>query len=125
MPGTVAIVGASMDRSKFGNKSVRAHARAGWRVYPVHPSADAIEGWPAYAKVSAVPQQPLDRVSVYLPPAVVMAVLDDIAANPPGELWLNPGADAPEVVAKARSLGLNVICSCSIVDVGCSPAEFP
>ena len=125
MSRTVAIVGASADRSKFGNKSVRAHARAGWQVFPVHPSADTIEGLPAFATVNAIPHQPIDRVSVYLPPAVLMTVLEDIAKNSPGELWLNPGADAPEVVAKARSLGLTVICACSIIDVGFSPAEFP
>ena len=41
---TVAILGASADRSKFGNKSVRAHAQAGYDVYPVNPKGGTIEG---------------------------------------------------------------------------------
>lgn len=124
MSRAVAIIGASADRSKFGNKSVRAHAKAGWRVFPVHPSVTEVEGHPAYKSASDIPEQPLDRISIYLPPAVTINLLDSIARNPPGEFWLNPGADAPEVVAKARSLGLNVVCGCSIIDVGFSPAEF-
>ena len=41
---TVAIVGASADRRKFGNKAVRAYLRQGWKVYPVNPNRDEIEG---------------------------------------------------------------------------------
>ena len=121
---TIAVIGASADRSKFGNKCVRAFVRAGWQVFPVHPSANAIEGLPVFRSLAEVPPVHLDRVSVYLPPAVMMDVLDDMAMRPIGELWLNPGADAPQVAAKARQLGFNVICACSIVAIGASPHEL-
>jgi predicted CoA-binding protein len=122
---TVAVVGAGPERRKFGNKSVRAHAAAGYTVYPIHPTAERVEGFPAFKSVRDVPVGKLDRVSVYLPPAIGLTVLADIAAKSPTEVWLNPGADAPEVVAEARRLGLNVIAACSIVDLGLSPAIFP
>ena len=61
----------------------------------------------------------------HLPPAVGLTVLPAIAAKNPGEVWFNPGADAPEVLAEARRLGLNVIAGCSIVNLGMSPAQFP
>ncbi len=121
---TIAVIGASADRSKYGNKCVRAFLRAGWQVYPVHPSATEVEGLPVYRSLAEVPPVHLDRVSVYLPPAVMMNVLDEMATRPIGELWLNPGADAPQVAAKARQLGFNVICACSIVAIGASPHEF-
>jgi len=121
---TVAIIGASDDRRKFGNKSVRAHLRAGYDVYPVNINGGTVEGLPVYASVKDVPVEKLDRVSVYLPPRVGLTVLDEIAEKGCKELWLNPGADSEEVVRKARSLGLNVIQSCSIVDVGISPYEL-
>jgi uncharacterized protein len=122
---TVAVIGAGPERRKFGNKSVRAHAAAGYTVYPVHPTAPTVEGLPVFKSVKDVPVEKLDRVSVYLPPAVGLTVLADIATKAPGEVWFNPGADAPEVLAEARRLGLNVIAGCSIVDLGMSPAMFP
>lgn len=122
---TVAVIGASPDRHKFGNKSVRAHLAAGYLVYPVHPSATVVEEQLAYASLSEVPVEQLDRVTIYLPPHVGLKVLPEIALKKPAEVWFNPGADAPEVLAEARRLGLNVIRGCSIVDLGMSPSMFP
>ncbi len=120
---TVAILGASADRAKFGNKSVRAHQRKGYDVYPVNPKGGTIEGLTAYTSISQVPVK-LDRISVYLPPTAGLAALSEIAAKGCGELWLNPGADSPELIAAAEKLGLNVVVACSIVDVGESPSEL-
>jgi predicted CoA-binding protein len=122
---TVAVVGAGPERRKFGNKSVRAHAAAGYTVYPVHPTAETVEGLSVYKSVKDVPVEKLDRVTVYLPPAVGLTVLADIATKSPGEVWFNPGADGPEVLAEAKRLGLNAIAGCSIVDLGVSPSMFP
>src|SRR5262245_19338400 len=122
---SVAVVGASPDRRKFGNKCVRAYARAGYTVFPVHPTATAVEGFPAFRSVSDVPADRLDRVTVYLPPAVGVTAMAEVAKKPVGEVWLNPGADAPEVVAAAEKLGLHVIRGCSILDVGLTPSMFP
>lgn len=121
---TVAILGASADRSKFGNKSVRAHQQQGFTVYPVNPKAELIEGLTAYKSLADVPAGKLDRISVYLPPQVGMAVLPEIVARGCGELWLNPGSDSDDLVAAAREKGLNVIQACSIVDVGVSPHDL-
>ena len=124
MPSTIAVIGASADRTKFGNVCVRAYARAGWHVYPVNPKADSIEGWPTFKSISDIPPDSVDRVSVYLPALLGVKAMDEIATKHVGEVWLNPGADDPAVVAKARELGLNVVQGCSIVAIGASPAEF-
>jgi predicted CoA-binding protein len=125
MNPSVAVVGASPDRRKFGNKSVRAHARAGYDVFPVHPAAAEVEGLPVYKTVADIPRDRLDRVTVYLPAAAGLTFLDTLAGKDIGELWLNPGADDPAVVAKAKQLGLTVVPACSIVALGLSPSQFP
>ncbi|HLH55354.1 MAG TPA: CoA-binding protein [Verrucomicrobiae bacterium] len=117
---TVAIIGASNDRSKFGNKSVRAHAQHGFTVYPVNPKESQVEGFPAYKSISDVPARP-DRVSVYVPPHVLRNLLPEIAAKGCDELWLNPGTESDEVLAEANRLGLNIIQACSIVSLGVNP----
>ncbi|MEM6330455.1 MAG: CoA-binding protein [Planctomycetota bacterium] len=122
---TAAILGASADRRKFGNKAVRAHVRQGYTVFPVNPKGGTIEGLPVYTSLAEAPAGHLDRISVYLPPAVAVAAMEEIAARGCGELWLNPGADAPEVIARARELGLEPIVACSIVDAGSDPHGMP
>lgn len=122
---TVAILGASADRAKFGNKSVRAHAQAGYEVYPVNPKGGQIEGLAAYRTLAEVPVDRLDRISVYLPPAIGLGALAEIAAKGCDEVWFNPGSESREILAKAHSLGLEAIADCSIVDLGLSPSQFP
>lgn len=120
---TIAILGASADRNKYGNAAVRTYIDKGWTVYPINPKADEIEGVKAYASINDAPQ-PIHRVSVYLPPQVLLGVLDEIATANPDEVWLNPGSESDEVLAKARELDLNVIQACSIVDMGATPAQY-
>lgn len=121
---TVAVVGASTNRAKYGNKSVRAHQQQGWEVYPIHPEAGEIEGLKAYASLRDVPVR-IDRVSLYLPPARGLEVLSDIAAAGPDEFFVNPGAQSDELLAEATRLLLRPIQACSIVDLGVSPAQIP
>jgi hypothetical protein len=120
---TVAVIGASADRSKFGNKAVRAFLRQGCRVFPVNPKETEIEGLRAYRRIAELPERP-QMVSVYLPPAVLLGVLPEIAAKGCDELWLNPGTESDAVLAAAERLKLNVIQACSIVGVGMSPDDL-
>jgi predicted CoA-binding protein len=109
----------------LGNKSVRAHRQAGYDVYAVNPKGGEIEGLTVYRSLADVPVKRLTRISVYLPPAVGLAALADVAAKGCDELWFNPGSDSPQLLAEARKLGLNAIADCSIVDLGLSPSQFP
>jgi predicted CoA-binding protein len=118
---TIAIIGASTQRHKYGNRAVRAYVRQGYQVFPVHPSAPIIEGLPAYRSILDVPVPQLDRVSFYVPPEVGLEVIEEVAKKPVAEVWLNPGAESPQLLARAEALGLNVIVACSIVAIGESP----
>ena len=124
MVRVVAVIGASRDRRKFGNKAVRAFLHRGYDVVPINPEGGVIEGVPAYASVLDVPRS-INMATVYLQPAIGERVIDEIAAKRIGEVWLNPGADGARVVERARALGLNPILDCSIVGIGESPASYP
>lgn len=113
---TVAIIGASADRSKFGNRSVRAHAACGYTVYPINPRGGEIEGLKTYATLAEAPGGPLDRISLYVPPAVGLGLLGEIAARGCSELWLNPGTESAELVERSNALGLNPIVACSLMN---------
>jgi predicted CoA-binding protein len=120
---TIAIIGASSDRAKFGNKAVRAFVQQGYDVFPVNPKEETVEGLPAFKSIRDVPVRP-QMISVYLPPPVLLKVLPDIAARGCDELWLNPGTESDEVISEAERLKLNVIQACSIVAVGISPGAL-
>ena len=114
---TIAIIGASANRQKFGNKAVRAFRQQGYQVFPVNPRETTLEGLPAFASVQDVPERP-QMISVYLQPETLLPLLPEIAAKGCDELWLNPGTESAAVLAECERLGLNVIQACSIVGVG-------
>ncbi|MFO1500930.1 MAG: CoA-binding protein [Verrucomicrobiota bacterium] len=120
---TVAIIGASANRAKFGNKAVRAFLQQGYTVHPVNPTATEIEGLQVYRSILDLPERP-NLVSVYVQPEQVLNLLRDIAVKGCDELWLNPGTESDEVLAEAERLRLPVIQACSIVGVGVSPHEL-
>lgn len=119
----VAVIGASRDHEKFGNKAVRAYLAHGHSVFPVNPHEETIEGQAAYRSVLDVPAD-LDATLVYLPPEVTLRVLPEIARKGPGQLFLNPGSENPDVVAKAAELGLSPILACSIIAIGDTPSNY-
>ena len=119
-PRTVAVIGASNVKEKYGNKAVRAYLRQGWTVYPVNPNEREVEGLKSYASVTDIPG-PVQRATLYLPPEVGVGVLEGLKQKGVEELYVNPGAESDELMTKAEALGLNAIWACSIVDIGERP----
>jgi predicted CoA-binding protein len=120
---TVAVIGASSNRDKFGNKALRAFAQRGYTVIPINPTETEVEGHQAYRSVLDVPGG-IDLATIYVPAPIGMRVMDDLAQKGIPEVWLNPGADDRLVVDRARSLGLKTVQHCSIIAIGESPARY-
>lgn len=120
MAKTVAVIGASSNRSKFGNKALRAYERQGYTVLAINPNEAEVEGHTTYATVLDVPG-PIDMATVYVQPSVGVLIMEQLARKGVPEVWLNPGADGDHVVARARELGLKTIQACSIMGIGERP----
>ena len=116
----VAVIGASNNRRKFGNRAVRAYLDQGYTVVPINPHEREVEGLKAYASVLDVPGT-IDMASFYVPPDVGEQIIDEIARKQIAEVWLNPGAESDELIARARALSLKPIVACSIVALGRNP----
>ncbi len=119
---SIAIIGASADPTKYGNKAVRAYHKAGYRVYPINPNAAEVAGLQAYASVLEVPGE-IETASMYVPPTVGLMVAEQLAEKGIKEVFMNPGSESPELVAKLKGLGLKVTQACSILAVGTSPED--
>ena len=122
-PKTVAIIGASSNRAKFGNKALRAFEKQGFRVIAINPNEAEIEGHKAYASVLDFPDA-IDMATVYVPGDVGVRVMEDLAKKGIPEVWLNPGADDDAVVERAKHLGLKTVIACSIIGIGDSPYRY-
>lgn len=116
----VAVIGASSNRQKFGNRAVRAYREQGYTVVPINPHEKEVEGLKTYASVLDVPG-PIDMASFYVPPAIGEQVIEDVARKQIAEVWLNPGAESDALIARARALSIQPIVACSIVAIGRNP----
>jgi acyl-CoA synthetase (NDP forming) len=123
MPKTVAVIGASSNREKFGNKAFRAFAKRGYTVIPINPTQSEVEGYRTYASVLDVPGA-IDLATVYVPPRIGVRIMEELSKKGIPEVWLNPGADAADVVSRARELGLRTERLCSIIAIGESPGSY-
>jgi uncharacterized protein len=120
MAKVVAVIGASNNRRKFGNRALRAFREQGYTVVPINPHEPEVEGLQAYASVLEVPGT-IDMASFYVPPEIGVRVIEDVAKKGVAEVWLNPGAESEAIVARARELKITPIVACSIMAIGQNP----
>ena len=123
MPKTVAVVGASSNRAKFGNKALRAFLAQGYRALPINPNETEVEGLKTYASVLDVPE-PIEMATVYVQPDVTLRLLDEFQQKGIPEIWVNPGAEDDAVMMEARRRRMNVLFACSIIGIGRDPGDF-
>jgi predicted CoA-binding protein len=107
--GPWAVVGASTDRSKYGNKVLRCYQQAAKSpVYPVHPREREIEGLTAYPSLAACPELPR-AISIITPPKITEAVVEECATLGIHHLWMQPGVESREALARCAELALDCI----------------
>ena len=114
-----AVVGASQDRSKYGNKVLRAYQQRNLRAFPVNPKAKEIEGVPAYPDLASLPES-VHGVSVITPPQVTESVVEQAGAAGIHNIWMQPGSESDVAISRATELGMNVIAGgpCLLVVLG-------
>ena len=117
--GPYAVVGASQDRAKYGNKVLRCYRQHNLTAYPVNPREPEIEGLTCYPDLAALPE-PVHGISIITPPAVTEGIVEQAAQAGIGRLWMQPGAESPAAVSRAEALGLSVISGgpCILVVLG-------
>lgn len=120
MPKVVAIIGASSNPRKFGNRAVRAFRRQGYTVVPINPHEHEVEGLKAYPSVLDVPGA-IDMATLYVPPEIGERIIEEVARKQIREVWLNPGAESDALIARAKALAIEPIVACSIIGIGENP----
>jgi predicted CoA-binding protein len=121
---TIAVLGASNQRTRFSNKAVRALAGKVAGLYPIHPKSLEIENVPCFPSIVSLPIRP-DILSVYLSDVHFLPLMDQIETHGCGEIWLNPGADSDEVLRELMKRNLPFRQTCTILETGFKPSDFP
>jgi len=107
--GPWAVAGASADRSKYGNKVLRCYQQAAKSpVYPLNPSADEIEGLPAYPDLAAVPEK-VRALSIITPPPITERVVAQALELGVESVWIQPGAESDAAIRACEDAGVPVI----------------
>lgn len=117
--GPFAVVGASADRSKYGNKVLRVYLQNKRKVYAVNPRGGEIEGLVVYRDLAELPELP-HGVSIITPPSVTEQVVEQAVSLGVKHLWMQPGAESEAAISHARKNGVNVVAkgSCALVVLG-------
>lgn len=105
---TYAVVGASRDPAKYGFLVYKAVKAAGKAVWPVNPSAAAVDGDRCYSSLDALPGIPEVAVLI-VPPAITESVVAECARRGIKHLWMQPGAESEAAVAACHAHGLAVV----------------
>lgn len=110
----VAVLGASADPTKYSHMAVVRLREKGHDVFPVHPSLASVEGLTAYPRLSAVPAA-IDTLTIYVNPSVSSSLAGEILAARPRRIFFNPGAENPDLEARARAAGIETVTGCTLV----------
>jgi len=92
----IALVGASNDKSKFGNRIYRDLKNKGYNVVPVNPKDEKIEGDKAYTSIQMMKELP-DIVNFVVPPPIAIKVAQNAVELGIEYLWFQPGSESDEI----------------------------
>lgn len=116
---TFAVVGASANRHKYGNKVLRLYQQLGLSVTPVNPREAVIEGLPVVASLSEMSATP-HAISIITPPEVTEQIVAEAIAIGLHHIWMQPGAENDTAIDACRQAKVKLIHSgpCILVALG-------
>jgi predicted CoA-binding protein len=115
------VIGASIDRSKYGNKVLRCYLQNSKTAIPVNPKESKVEGVASAPSISGLPDN-VKSISVITPPKITEQIVEEAINKGITSIWMQPGAESPLAVKRCREAGINLIAdgSCILVVLGYS-----
>ncbi len=110
----VAVIGASDKPDRFSYKAFKLLQEKGHQVYPVHQRIKTVEGTPVFASIKDIPQD-IDTVTLYVAADISNQLTNDILECVPQRIIFNPGAENPQLAAKAQAKGIHTVEDCTLV----------
>ncbi len=112
----IAVVGATINKEKFGYKVYKAVKESGYTVYPINQKYDKINGDACYPRLKELPKKP-DVVITIVPPAVTEEIVKQCKELGIKKVWMQPGSESEEAISFCKENGIDVIYHvCFVVD---------
>ncbi len=113
------VVGASSNRSKYGNKVLRCYMQHDKIVYPINPHEEIIEGLPALHSVEDLPDA-VASISIITPPKITEKIVLEAINKGIKNIWMQPGAESDEAIQNCLDHHINIIANgpCILVAMG-------
>jgi hypothetical protein len=111
---SIAVIGATDNSSKYGHVIYRDLKRKGFTVYPVNPQRTSVDGDPAFPNVGDIPGKPT-IVNFVVPPSTTLKILQQCLDLDLMNVWVQPGAESPEVIAFLQQNSFNYIADACIM----------
>jgi predicted CoA-binding protein len=111
---TVVVLGASDKPDRTSNRAVRHLQADGYRVIPVHPSLETIEGLAVKHRLAEI-QESVDTLTVYLSPVRSTPMTGELVRMRPGRVILNPGTESDQLESSLGDAGIPCIKACTLV----------
>ena len=102
---TLAIVGVSRGGQKFGNMAYRELKAKGYQLYPIHPSAETLEGDRAYPDFKSLPEK-VGGVLVIVPPGQTEKVVREAAETGILRVWMQQGSESKAAIQFCKENGI-------------------
>jgi len=103
-----AVVGASQDPAKFGNRIFHSLHNAGYTVYPVNPKGGELDGSVVYRSLADLPQSP-EVIDLVVPPPVTEEIVKEALELGLMRVWMQPGAESQTAIDYCHEHGLQVV----------------
>jgi|TARA_B100001094_G_C17611032_1_gene521239 predicted CoA-binding protein len=92
----IALVGASNDRKKYGNKILLDLLSKNYNVVPINQKEDNIAGLKAYTKVQDLPSRP-SIINFVVPPEIGLDITKELVEEDYDHFWYQPGAESEDL----------------------------
>lgn len=112
----IAVVGATDAPGKYGGIIYRDLKEKGFRVVPVNPTRETVDGDATVGSISQLSEIP-DIVNVVVPPRRTMRVIEEAASMGDVAVWIQPGAADDDVRRRVAELGLPALMDACIMVV--------
>jgi predicted CoA-binding protein len=103
-----AVVGATDNAEKYGNRIFKNLTSRGYEVYPVNPNLKEIEGVKCYPSLAELPVK-VDVVDFVVPPNVTESILKECKRLELDRIWLQPGSESDAAIAYCHDNKLKVV----------------
>lgn len=117
---TIGFVGATIQKEKWGFKKYKEIKNAGFKVYPINPKYDEIDGDKCFSNLKSLIEflnKKPDFVITIVPPKVTEKIVEQCKIFGINRIWMQPGSESEKAIKFCKENRIEVVHGvCIVVD---------